>query len=86
MEETFEFMAFNTEIFSKFFFVNINFCSGREYGNKENLKEMGDVSSGMASTVIQVYLKAILESFINPDMVSLLKIFFFGQTFLNVWT
>jgi hypothetical protein len=32
---------------------------------------MGDVSSGMASTVIQVYLKAILESFINPDMVSL---------------
>ena len=27
---------------------------------------MGDVSSGMASTVIQVYLKAILESFLHP--------------------
>ena len=26
---------------------------------------MGDVSSGMASTVIQVYLKAILESFLH---------------------
>jgi cohesin loading factor subunit SCC2 len=43
---------------------------GREYGNKENLKEMGDVSSGMASTVIQIYLKAILESFINPEVVA----------------
>ena len=29
---------------------------------------MGDVSSGMASTVIQVYLKAILDSFIHPDV------------------
>merc|ERR1712088_748570 len=30
---------------------------------------MGDVSSGMASTVIQVYLKAVLESFLHrkPD-------------------
>jgi cohesin loading factor subunit SCC2 len=27
---------------------------------------MGDVSSGMASTVIQVYLKAILNSFLHP--------------------
>ena len=26
---------------------------------------MGDVSSGMASTVIQVYLKAILDSFLH---------------------
>lgn len=29
---------------------------------------MGDVSSGMASTVIQLYLKEILESFLNPDV------------------
>ena len=29
---------------------------------------MGDVSSGMASTIIQVYLKEILESFLNPDI------------------
>lgn len=32
---------------------------------KENLKEMGDVTSGMASTVIQLYLKPILDCFIN---------------------
>ncbi len=37
----------------------------KEYADKENLKEMGDVSSGMASTVIQVYLKAVLESFLH---------------------
>ena len=40
--------------------------AGKDVQEKENLKEMGDVSSGMASTVIQVYLKAILESFLHP--------------------
>nr|CAD7572287.1 unnamed protein product [Timema californicum] len=35
---------------------------------QENLKEMGDVSSGMASTVIQLYLKEILESFLHPNI------------------
>lgn len=35
----------------------------------ENLKEMGDVSSGMASTVIQLYLKEILGSFLHPSTV-----------------
>ncbi|XP_043282978.1 nipped-B-like protein B [Venturia canescens] len=35
---------------------------------QENLKEMGDVSSGMASTVIQLYLKEILESFIHSTV------------------
>jgi len=35
---------------------------------KEDLKEMGDVSSGMASTVIQVYLKAVLDSFVHPSV------------------
>ena len=35
---------------------------------QENLKEMGDVSSGMASTVIQLYLKEILESFIHVNV------------------
>lgn len=34
----------------------------------ENLKEMGDVSSGMASTVVQVYLKHILASAANPAL------------------
>ncbi|KAK9497633.1 hypothetical protein O3M35_004324 [Rhynocoris fuscipes] len=32
----------------------------------ENLKEMGDVTSGMASTVIQLYLKETLEAFLHP--------------------
>ncbi|OWR45028.1 putative delangin [Danaus plexippus plexippus] len=35
----------------------------------ENLKEMGDVSSGMASTVIQLYLKEILGSFLHASTV-----------------
>ena len=35
---------------------------------QENLKEMGDVSSGMASTVIQLYLKEILESYIHATV------------------
>ncbi|XP_062705651.1 nipped-B protein-like isoform X2 [Aedes albopictus] len=33
----------------------------------EDLKEMGDVSSGMASRVIQIYLKEILRSFLHRD-------------------
>nr|XP_023029223.1 nipped-B-like protein [Leptinotarsa decemlineata] len=35
---------------------------------KENLKEMGDVSSGMASTVIQLYLKEIMQSYIHCNL------------------
>lgn len=35
---------------------------------QENLKEMGDVTSGMASTVIQLYLKEIMEAFLHPDV------------------
>ncbi|KAK2582564.1 hypothetical protein KPH14_004854 [Odynerus spinipes] len=35
---------------------------------QENLKEMGDVSSGMASTVIQLYIKEILESFLHANI------------------
>ena len=31
---------------------------------------MGDVTSGMASTVIQVYLKAILNSYIHPKLIA----------------
>ena len=38
----------------------------KEYSEKENLKEMGDVTSGMASTVIQIFLSSVLESFIHP--------------------
>ncbi|CAK9823491.1 Nipped-B-like protein [Anthophora retusa] len=35
---------------------------------QENLKEMGDVSSGMASTVIQLYVKEILEAFLHVNI------------------
>ncbi|XP_076644010.1 nipped-B cohesin loading factor isoform X1 [Halictus rubicundus] len=35
---------------------------------QENLKEMGDVSSGMASTVIQLYVKEILEAFLHANV------------------
>lgn len=35
---------------------------------QENLKEMGDVSSGMASTVIQLYIKQILDAFLHQDV------------------
>lgn len=35
---------------------------------QENLKEMGDVSSGMASTVIQLYVKEILEAFLHANI------------------
>ena len=41
---------------------------GSKRSKEENLKEMGDVSSGMASTVIQLYLKEILQSYLNPDL------------------
>uniref|UniRef100_T1JC53 Nipped-B protein n=1 Tax=Strigamia maritima TaxID=126957 RepID=T1JC53_STRMM len=34
---------------------------------KEDIKEMGDITSGMASTIIQVYLKHILESFMHSN-------------------
>ena len=40
----------------------------KEYAEKENLKEMGDVTSGMASTVIQIFLSSVLESFIHPSV------------------
>jgi cohesin loading factor subunit SCC2 len=41
---------------------------GKDYADTENLKEMGDVTSGMASTVIQVYLKSVLDSFVHPNV------------------
>lgn len=41
---------------------------GSKLSKKENLKEMGDVSSGMASTVIQLYLKGILNSFLHTSV------------------
>lgn len=40
---------------------------GAVLSKQENLKEMNDVSSGMASTIIQIYLKDILEAFLHPN-------------------
>ena len=42
--------------------VSLLSCSGKEHAEKENLKEMGDVSSGMASTIIQIFLKVRASS------------------------
>ncbi|XP_076440937.1 nipped-B-like protein A isoform X2 [Babylonia areolata] len=35
----------------------------KKHAKQEDLKEMGDVQSGMASTVVQLYLKQVLEAF-----------------------
>uniref|UniRef100_A0AAX7V7Q7 Nipped-B protein n=1 Tax=Astatotilapia calliptera TaxID=8154 RepID=A0AAX7V7Q7_ASTCA len=42
----------------------------REWKNKakqEDLKEMGDISSGMSSSIMQIYLKQVLESFFHSQ-------------------
>ncbi|XP_046372301.1 nipped-B-like protein isoform X3 [Haliotis rufescens] len=39
----------------------------RKHAKEEDLKEMGDVQSGMASTIMQVYLKQVLESFFHEQ-------------------
>ncbi|KAK7495047.1 hypothetical protein BaRGS_00013687 [Batillaria attramentaria] len=35
----------------------------KKHAKEEDLKEMGDIQSGMASTVVQLYLKQVLEAF-----------------------
>ncbi|XP_064624377.1 nipped-B-like protein isoform X2 [Lineus longissimus] len=39
----------------------------RKRAKGEDLKEMGDIQSGMASTVMQIYLKETLESFFHAN-------------------
>lgn len=58
------FNSFNYSGFDR----HCNVSAGSKLSKQENLKEMGDVSSGMASTVIQLYLKEILESFVHPNV------------------
>lgn len=41
---------------------------GHTRGKQEDLKEMCDVSSGMASTVIQAYLNQILQSLLTDNV------------------
>lgn len=40
----------------------------QKIAQNESIKEMGDVTSGMASTIVQIYLKQILESFLHSDV------------------
>lgn len=34
---------------------------------QEDLKEMGDISSGMSSSIMQIYLKQVLEAFFHTQ-------------------
>lgn len=46
-----------------FFFFN----PGKKQAKQEDLKEMGDISSGMSSSIMQIYLKQVLESFLHTQ-------------------
>ncbi|KAL3869511.1 hypothetical protein ACJMK2_042182, partial [Sinanodonta woodiana] len=39
----------------------------KKHAKAEDLKEMGDVQSGMASTIMQVYLKEVLDAFFSSQ-------------------
>ncbi|KAM4527458.1 nipped-B-like protein B isoform 2-T4 [Odontesthes bonariensis] len=39
----------------------------KDKAKQEDLKEMGDVSSGMSSSIMQIYLKQVLESFFHSQ-------------------
>lgn len=41
--------------------------SGKKKAKQEDLKEMGDISSGMSSSIMQIYLKQVLESFFHTQ-------------------
>lgn len=43
------------------------FCLGKNQAKQEDLKEMGDISSGMSSSIMQIYLKQVLESFFHTQ-------------------
>lgn len=43
------------------------FISGKNQAKQEDLKEMGDISSGMSSSIMQIYLKQVLESFFHTQ-------------------
>lgn len=40
---------------------------GKKVAKQEDLKEMGDVSSGMSSSIMQLYLKQVLEAFFHTQ-------------------
>ncbi|XP_063310052.1 nipped-B-like protein isoform X2 [Pelobates fuscus] len=39
----------------------------KKMSKQEDLKEMGDISSGMSSSIMQLYLKQVLESFLSTQ-------------------
>lgn len=39
----------------------------KKVAKQEDLKEMGDVSSGMSSSIMQLYLKQVLEAFFHTQ-------------------
>lgn len=41
--------------------------AGKKMSKQEDLKEMGDISSGMSSSIMQLYLKQVLESFFHTQ-------------------
>jgi len=40
---------------------------GKKLSKQEDLKEMGDISSGMSSSIMQLYLKQVLEAFFHSQ-------------------
>lgn len=51
--------------------INDNVCFlsfiGKKMAKQEDLKEMGDISSGMSSSIMQLYLKQVLEAFFHAQ-------------------
>lgn len=41
--------------------------AGKKLSKQEDLKEMGDISSGMSSSIMQLYLKQVLEAFFHSQ-------------------
>ncbi|OPJ82448.1 hypothetical protein AV530_009436 [Patagioenas fasciata monilis] len=44
----------------------------KKVAKQEDLKEMGDISSGMSSSIMQLYLKQVLEAFFHTQVSSIL--------------
>lgn len=58
---------------SSFFISQLHFkpddcvSTGKKLSKQEDLKEMGDISSGMSSSIMQLYLKQVLEAFFHTQ-------------------
>ena len=42
-------------------------AAGQTLSKQEDLKEMGDISSGMSSSIMQLYLRPVLDAFFHPE-------------------